>query len=76
MTLDSPTGQDVVVCSAKGCRATAVWAIGWRNPRIHDGGRRKVWTACPEHLDHLQRFLEARSFPVDVGPLGTDPGPS
>lgn len=61
--------SELVVCSARGCRGAAVWAIRWRNPRIHDELRRKVWTACPDHLDSLSSFLSARSFPLDVVPL-------
>ncbi len=27
-----------LVCSAKGCRGTAVWAVRWNNPTIHTAG--------------------------------------
>ena len=37
-------------CSAKGCRHEATYALVWRNPRIHDGDRRKTWLACEEHV--------------------------
>lgn len=63
-----------VVCSAKGCRAGAIWAIEWRNPRIHDDARRKVWVACDEHLPRLREFLAARSFPLEVGRLSDGHG--
>lgn len=67
---------DVVICSAKGCRDEAVWAIEWRNPRIHDGHRRKVWTTCSSHRERLETFLTERSFPVRVVPLRESAGPA
>jgi hypothetical protein len=54
------------VCSAKGCRADASHLVVWRNPAIHAAGRRKTWPACDDHVEHLSRFLRARSFPVEV----------
>lgn len=57
------------ICSRAGCRAVARWRIDWRNPRIHAADRTKTWVACDEHRDYLQRFLEARDFPVTVAPL-------
>lgn len=59
-----------IVCSAKGCRTTAVWELRWNNPRLHTEERRKVWLACAEHRDHLGGFLEARSFLREVVPVG------
>jgi hypothetical protein len=56
-------------CSRAGCRAPARWRVDWRNPRIHAEGRVKTWVACDEHVGYLQDFLEARDFPVSVGPL-------
>ena len=56
-------------CSRAGCRSEAVWAIGWRNPRIHSADRVKVWVACDEHVGFLRDFLEARDFPLSVAPL-------
>ncbi|GAB2514559.1 hypothetical protein [Paramicrobacterium agarici] len=53
-------------CSRAGCRLTAQWRIGWRNPRIHSADREKVWLACDDHVEYLRGFLEARSFPVAV----------
>lgn len=58
------------ICSRSGCRARAVWAINWRNPRLHAEDRVKVWLACEEHRDHLYDFVEARSFPVTITPVG------
>ncbi len=57
------------VCSAKACRASAVWLIHWRNPRIHGLQRRKAWTACEAHQESLAEFLRVRSFLLDVIPL-------
>lgn len=70
--MSAPGGD--AVCSAKGCRTAAVWAIEWRNPRIHDDARRKVWVACDEHLPRLRDFLSARSFPLAVGRLSDGHG--
>ncbi|MCD0450190.1 hypothetical protein LO762_13455 [Actinocorallia sp. API 0066] len=57
------------VCSAKGCRAAAVWALRWNNPKLHTPDRRKVWTACDEHRPTLGDFLDRRGFLKDVVPL-------
>jgi hypothetical protein len=51
-------------CSRAGCSNAATTRIEWRNPRIHDETRTKVWLACDEHRDYLVGFLEARAFPV------------
>lgn len=59
---------EVLPCSARGCRATARWALAWNNPRLHPPERRKVWLACDEHREHLASFLSARSFLRDVRP--------
>ena len=55
---------DDLVCSRKGCRAPATRAVLWRNPKIHDESRQKVWLACDEHEPFLQEYLARRSFPV------------
>jgi hypothetical protein len=72
----SPTRQirhtdcvsEPLVCSARGCRAAAVWAIAWNNPKLHTPDRRKIWLACDEHLPTLRDFLAARSFLRSVDP--------
>ncbi|MER5318208.1 hypothetical protein [Streptosporangium roseum] len=51
-----------VVCSAKGCRAAALYALIWNNPRIHQPEREKTWVACEEHRQSLADFLDARGF--------------
>lgn len=59
-----------IECSRAGCRAPATWQVIWRNPRIHDADRRKIWTACDEHVAYLRDFVAARDFPVDVRSIG------
>ncbi|GGN78359.1 hypothetical protein GCM10010112_52140 [Actinoplanes lobatus] len=56
-------------CSAKGCRAPAVWQLRWNNPKIHTPERRKTWLACDEHRASLGSFLEARGFLREVTPF-------
>lgn len=50
------------ICSAKGCRAAASYAVIWNNPRIHTPEREKVWVACEEHRQSLADFLDVRGF--------------
>ncbi|NEM90145.1 hypothetical protein [Galbitalea soli] len=57
-------------CSRAGCDEDAVWAVCWRNPRIHGPERVKVWLACDDHRQYLAGFLESRGFPVAVTPAG------
>ncbi|AZS43560.1 hypothetical protein [Microbacterium oleivorans] len=59
----------VAQCSRAGCRRDAEWQVVWRNPRIHSADRRKVWVACPEHVDFLRDYLASRNFPVEVAVL-------
>ncbi|MFE4549638.1 hypothetical protein [Streptomyces sp. NPDC056785] len=56
-------------CSAKGCRADAVWVLAWNNPKLHTPERRKTWLACDGHREHLSQFLGVRGFLKDVVPL-------
>ena len=55
-----------VICSRAGCREDATCRIEWRNPRIHDESRRKIWHACDEHRGFLHDYLAGRDFPVRV----------
>ncbi|WP_210481430.1 hypothetical protein [Naasia sp. SYSU D00948] len=55
-----------LVCSRAGCDSPATCSVEWRNPRIHDESRRKVWLACDDHRDYLRDYLAARDFPVQV----------
>ncbi|MEJ3745394.1 hypothetical protein WEI85_19135 [Actinomycetes bacterium KLBMP 9797] len=64
-----------VKCSARGCQATAVWALQWNNPKLHDPERRKTWLACDTHRETLGEFLTLRGFLREVTVLGeTGPG--
>lgn len=62
--------QDENICSAKGCREQAVWALRWNNPKLHTADRRKTWLACEDHRSHLGDFLDRRGFLREVEPLG------
>ncbi|MEV4756270.1 hypothetical protein AB0J86_14310 [Micromonospora sp. NPDC049559] len=62
------------ICSARGCRSAAIWALRWNNPRLHTPERRKTWLACAEHRQSLGDFLGARGFLRDVAPV--DPSPT
>jgi hypothetical protein len=57
------------ICSARGCRAPASWAVVWHNPRLHGPDREKVWVACGEHKGPLADYLAVRSFLMRVEPL-------
>ncbi|PJI95257.1 hypothetical protein [Luteimicrobium subarcticum] len=73
MTAPSPDAVGDLVCSAKGCRAEATWALLWNNPRLHTPDRRKVWLACDEHREHLTSFLDLRGFLKDTVPASEVP---
>ena len=60
------TQDETPTCSAKGCQATAVWALLWNNPKLHTPQRRKTWLACEQHRSTLGDFLGARGFLRDV----------
>lgn len=62
-----------LVCSRKACRQPATRAVLWRNPRIHDESRRKVWLACDEHESVLHDHLAVRGFPVSTCALDEIP---
>lgn len=55
-----------VSCSRAQCDHPAVHRIEWRNPRIHEADRVKIWLACEAHFDFLLGFLVSRDFPVRV----------
>ncbi|MFR9778332.1 hypothetical protein ACL02O_20040 [Micromonospora sp. MS34] len=65
MTIPSPA-DEAPICSARGCRAPAVWELRWNNPRLHTPERRKTWLACVEHRGSLGDFLDARGFLREV----------
>lgn len=58
--------EEQLVCSRAGCANWATGAVEWRNPRIHDEGRRKLWLACDEHLGFLHEYLASRDFPARI----------
>ncbi|MBK5250310.1 MAG: hypothetical protein JJE50_12910 [Actinomycetales bacterium] len=58
-----------LICSSKGCRESAAWALRWNNPKLHAPERRKTWLACEAHRAHLENFLGARSFPRETVPV-------
>lgn len=64
-----PYGPEGLVCSARGCRTSAIWDLQWNNPRIHTTQRRKHWLACAEHRASLSDFLSARGFLREVESL-------
>jgi len=70
---DSSRAASTLVCSARGCRAPAAWALRWNNPRLHDRERRKTWLACAEHRQSLGDFLDARGFLREVAPVEGSP---
>ncbi|MER7891206.1 hypothetical protein ABTX15_15405 [Micromonospora sp. NPDC094482] len=72
MSFPSPADEPLI-CSAKGCRAPALWALRWNNPRLHDADRRKTWLACATHRETLGDFLDARGFLRAVAPLSGSP---
>jgi len=59
---------DDAICSAKGCRALAVHALVWNNPKLHTPDREKLWHACDDHLTSLSEFLDLRGFLKRVDP--------
>ncbi|MFG2756077.1 hypothetical protein [Streptomyces wuyuanensis] len=71
-----PASADIPICSAKGCRAAAVWVLAWNNPKLHTPERRKTWLACEEHREYLSEFLGVRGFLKDVVTLGEWEGPA
>jgi len=64
-----PVADDSPICSARGCRVPARWALEWNNPKLHDPERRKTWLACAEHRASLEEFLEIRGFLRATRPL-------
>jgi len=57
------------ICSAKGCRAEAVWVLAWNNPKLHTPDRRKAWATCEQHREQLAQFLQMRGFLRETVPL-------
>lgn len=58
-----------LVCSARGCGGSAVWALRWNNPRLHTPDRRKTWLACEAHKPSLSEHLSIRGFLKETLPV-------
>lgn len=65
----SGPSDETIICSARGCREAARWAVVWNNPKIHTPDREKVWTACDAHRTRLADFVDARGMLLRVDPL-------
>ncbi len=74
--VDEGSGGASPICSAKGCRADAIWVLAWNNPKLHQPERRKTWTACDDHRTHLETFLRTRGFLRETEAVGQWTGPS
>jgi hypothetical protein len=61
--------DQVLRCSAKGCRNPASWALRWNNPKLHTADRRKTWLACDQHRQSLGDFLDVRGFLREIDAL-------
>lgn len=77
MEIPSGSEPDDVVCSAKGCRASARHVLVWNNPKVHAPDREKTWVACDDHRASLSEHLDVRGFlqRVDTLPPDLDPVP-
>jgi len=62
-----------VVCSARGCRASARHVLVWNNPKVHAPDREKTWVACDDHRSSLSEYLDVRGFLQRVDPLRPNP---
>ena len=60
------SGPGAQICSARGCRRPATWALRWNNPKLHTPERRKVWLACDDHRQSLADFVALRGFLIEV----------
>ena len=66
MSLDATHPVGRTVCSAKGCRADAVYGLLWNNPKLHTPDRIKTWLSCEDHRESLSYFLSVRGFLKDT----------
>jgi hypothetical protein len=67
----SQVTDEPLICSARGCRAPAVHALRWNNPKLHVPERRKTWLACDTHLPTLREFLDLRGFLREIEPIAS-----
>ena len=61
--------DELVQCSAKGCRLPAQHVLVWNNPKVHAPDREKTWVACDDHRGSLAEHLDVRGFLQRVEPL-------
>ena len=61
--------DELVQCSAKGCREAAAHVLVWNNPKVHTPEREKTWVACDVHRASLSEHLDVRGFLRRVVPL-------
>ena len=61
--------DELVQCSAKGCRTEAAHVLVWNNPKLHTPDREKTWVACDVHREPLSEHLDVRGFLRRVEPL-------
>lgn len=64
--------DETLRCSRTGCGVEPHWRVVWRNPKIHDEDRRKIWLSCSEHKGYFEGYLGQRGFPVHAEALGQD----
>jgi len=57
-------GPERPMCSKRDCFDEASRSIVWRNPKIHDESRQKIWLSCGAHEEFFLSYLGARDFPV------------
>jgi hypothetical protein len=53
-------------CSRAGCVEAASILIEWRNPKIHDADRVKLWSSCETHRSYLVDYLQTRGMYLGV----------
>jgi hypothetical protein len=68
--MDAAAAPTELICSARGCRRPAAWALRWNNPRLHTPERRKTWLACDDHRETLGGHLAVRGFLRETIPVG------
>jgi hypothetical protein len=56
-------------CSRAGCQNLANTLLYWRNPKIHDESRTKVWACCEDHYEFLVDYLDSRGFLIEALPI-------
>ncbi len=49
-------------CSRAGCLEDVKFLMKWRNPKLHDETREKVWGSCKDHREYFFEYLTVRGF--------------